>query len=451
MKHSFWRFTGCVTIITLATVPAGGATLVPLATFGGGDGNLAPGDRTYLTADNLQRGLAYNPATGHLLLVNRSGGLSVQILDGTTSDDIGTLDLTDVGGAGTGLFPGNMIGVADDGAIYMGNLTTAAGTNGNFRIYRWANETSMPTVAFDGVPLAGARMGDSLDVFGSGTSTLIAAGYGSNPAVAGNNSFALLSTTDGSNFTGTHIDIATTPPNAGDFRLGITFQDADTVIGRQSSVPANRLARIVDVAGSTGTLVADYATEGNAYIGIDFATVQDKPLIALVNSANSATAVYDITPPFDMVDPNPNIALGNAASTTNPNINGTGQVRFGAITGNTAVVYAINTNNGIQAYQLTLDPPPVDSADFDGDGDVDGADFLTWQVHLGISDGSATPAMGDADDDGNVTAADLDVWKAQFGMVAPPVSAVPEPSAILLVLLAIACLPQWMRVSMPAA
>jgi len=87
-----------------------------------------------------------------------------------------------------------------------------------------------------------------------------------------------------------------------DYRRPLREEIPPPAIARPSSVPANRLARIVDVAGSTGTLVADYAMEGNAYIGIDFATVQDKPLIALVNSANSATAVYDITPPFDMVD-----------------------------------------------------------------------------------------------------------------------------------------------------
>jgi hypothetical protein len=434
MKSSTGLLVICLAAAIVGAPAAQAATLTPLASFGGGDGNLAPGDRAYLTADNLQRGLAYNPATGHLLLVNRSGGLSVQILDGTTGDDIGTLDLTDVSG---GLFPGNMIAIADDGAIYMGNLTTVAGTNGNFKVYRWENEASAPTVAFDDVPLAGARMGDSLDVFGSGSNTRIAAGYGASPVVAGNNSFALLTTTDGSNFSGTHIDIPTIPPNAGDFRLGITFQDADTVIGRQSAAPPNRIARIVDVSGSTGTLVADYATEGNAYIGVDFATVDGKPLIALVNTANSATAVYDITPPFEMVDPNPNIAVANASSTTNPNVNGTGQARFGAISGNTAILYAINTNNGIQAYTLTLTEPAGDTADFDGDGDVDGADFLAWQRGNGAV-GTGTTATGDANGDMNVDAADLAVWQAQFAMPQSPIAAVPEPTGVVLGLLALA-------------
>ena len=54
-----------------------------------GDGSLRPNDIPYLTsASQLQRGLAYNPATGHLLLVDRSTNSSanndVHILDGNT-------------------------------------------------------------------------------------------------------------------------------------------------------------------------------------------------------------------------------------------------------------------------------------------------------------------------------------------------------------------------------
>src|SRR5438309_1171195 len=54
---------------------------------------LGPGDRPYLTTDNTQRGVAYNPVTGHVLLVNRSGGTSVPILDAQTGADLGTLDV----------------------------------------------------------------------------------------------------------------------------------------------------------------------------------------------------------------------------------------------------------------------------------------------------------------------------------------------------------------------
>jgi hypothetical protein len=63
------------------------------------------------------------------------------------------------------------------------------------------------------------------------------------------------------------------------------------------------------------------------------------------------------------------------------------------------------------------------SADFDSDGDVDGADFLTWQ--RGFGKPNATQTEGDADGDANVDADDLAVWAATFGQaeVAPLVAA----------------------------
>jgi hypothetical protein len=56
----------------------------------------------------------------------------------------------------------------------------------------------------------------------------------------------------------------------------------------------------------------------------------------------------------------------------------------------------------------------VTSADFDVDGDIDGADFLAWQRGLG-STGNASVADGDADGDLDVDASDLGHWKIQFG------------------------------------
>jgi hypothetical protein len=68
----------------------------------------------------------------------------------------------------------------------------------------------------------------------------------------------------------------------------------------------------------------------------------------------------------------------------------------------------------------------IASADFNRDGEVDGADFLAWQRGLGKTVG-AKLEEGDADRDGDVDADDLNVWRAQ--QPAPPAAAVPEPSA----------------------
>ncbi len=82
-----------------------------------------------------------------------------------------------------------------------------------------------------------------------------------------------------------------------------------------------------------------------------------------------------------------------------------------------------------QQVDAVLTPVAANSADFNGDGKVDGADFLTLQRGFGST--GAAHADGDANNDGAVNAADLDIFKAQFGG-GSPLQAVPEPAAICL-------------------
>jgi hypothetical protein len=63
--------------------------------------------------------------------------------------------------------------------------------------------------------------------------------------------------------------------------------------------------------------------------------------------------------------------------------------------------------------------PPVARADFDGDGDVDGADFLRWQRGLGTYV-AAKHEGGDADFDGDVLGDDLTIWRSGYGEAAVP-------------------------------
>jgi hypothetical protein len=74
------------------------------------------------------------------------------------------------------------------------------------------------------------------------------------------------------------------------------------------------------------------------------------------------------------------------------------------------------------------------SADFDGDSDVDGVDFLAWQRGFGTT-GTALPGDGDANGDNHVDAVDLGIWQMQFGNSSPLAAAVtsmnPLSSAML--------------------
>jgi hypothetical protein len=78
-----------------------------------------------------------------------------------------------------------------------------------------------------------------------------------------------------------------------------------------------------------------------------------------------------------------------------------------------------------------VERPPALSAEFDGNGLIDGADFLRWQRGLGTYlHGNRN--LGDADDDGNVLADDLAVWQAAFEDRAPGAqNAMAKPQAQL--------------------
>ncbi|HVV00459.1 MAG TPA: hypothetical protein VHH88_03795, partial [Verrucomicrobiae bacterium] len=144
-------------------------TLVPLAGFGtNGDGTIRANDVDWLNdAGQIQRGMAWNPVTGHILLVCRTNAFSptyyrVMILDGATgaviTNEDGSpkqLDLSSlVQGGGNGSFLINMIGVADDGAIYAANLSNSQ-TPAQSVLYRWENEDAPMSFVWLGDPASG--------------------------------------------------------------------------------------------------------------------------------------------------------------------------------------------------------------------------------------------------------------------------------------------------------
>ena len=82
---------------------------------------------------------------------------------------------------------------------------------------------------------------------------------------------------------------------------------------------------------------------------------------------------------------------------------------------------------------------PPQNADFNGDGIIDGGDFLAWQRGFGLTE-QTDRTTGDADGDGAVDAIDLAIWRAQFGTSAPPAqSPIPEPRSLVLLSSAVLC------------
>ena len=96
----------------------------------------------------------------------------------------------------------------------------------------------------------------------------------------------------------------------------------------------------------------------------------------------------------------------------------------------------VNDQNQWIAGQIEFGNFDLLTADFDEDGDIDGSDFLAWQIGFGTASSAALSA-GDADANSLVDSADFSVWQSQFGTTAaasgatPPRSstAIPEPAA----------------------
>jgi len=88
---------------------------------------------------------------------------------------------------------------------------------------------------------------------------------------------------------------------------------------------------------------------------------------------------------------------------------------------------------GFDNVRLTAVAPAGD-ADFDGDNDVDGNDFLIWQRGLGTP--SPTQMQGNANSDTAVDGVDLEIWKTQFGTATAvaAASAIPEPASVMLLI-----------------
>lgn len=82
------------------------------------------------------------------------------------------------------------------------------------------------------------------------------------------------------------------------------------------------------------------------------------------------------------------------------------------------------------------------AGDFDLNGGVDFADFLTLSANFGGP--NVSYAEGDADCDGSVNFADFLQLSASFGKAAVRVAVVPEPSSLLGAYVVMLCLPAWL-------
>jgi hypothetical protein len=102
--------------------------------------------------------------------------------------------------------------------------------------------------------------------------------------------------------------------------------------------------------------------------------------------------------------------------------------------GRAGILYNEDDDNtaGVFRFAAAQETPFVGAinGDFNLDGVVDGSDFLLWQRTFG----STTQLAADGNRSGAIDAGDLALWRSGFSSAspAPPLMAVPEPSALVL-------------------
>lgn len=291
----------------------------------------------YLGTGNTDRGVAINPVTGNILVVSRTtvgNPGEVYVLNGETGEQISILSTgSDPSLISGGTFVQNLIGVADDGVIYVANLTTST-TNPQFRVYRWASETDPePVLAYAGDPSGGdataPRWGDSFGVRGAGTDTQWVAGAGGTATIG-----AVFTTTDGINFSATKISNITAN--------SVSFGPGNTVWTKRTT-QATRLIGF-DLGTGVGTPILSVPTS------IIPATVvpvggNDSNYLAAINITAAGVddaRLYDVSITNDVV-----IVDQEVFPADNANANAAGSVDIEG-----EILAALDTNNGLMVFRI---------------------------------------------------------------------------------------------------
>ena len=335
--------------------------------------SLAPGSRPYLTTGDTQRGIAHDPVRNKLIVVSRSSTNGIHVLDAVTGADENELDIGTIlaNPPAPGTFTFNMCGVADDGAVYVGNLITSGGAD-NFTIYRWADSTtnSLVSQSYLGNP-AVTRLGDTMAVRGSGVNTEILCSFRTGTNIA------LFTTADGSTFTEATILVTNLPADAqanGFAGLGLAFGPGQTFWAKSSAFNLRLVA--FDTNTLTATVVNTYtnlpASEGP--LGAD--NVHGYVATIGINQNPHNLSLWDVA----RGEPDAFQLDRELFATSNVNGNGTGAVAVDPVNRR---IYALDSNNGLIAmsyslYYVNIAPTPEGGiVTWPGTGNLQSAPVVT--------------------------------------------------------------------------
>jgi serine/threonine protein kinase len=307
--------------------------------------SLAPGERPYLTTANSERGIAFNPSTGRLYVVQVSGpgDLVVAILDGATGEDLGRLSVAGVAGGFQAL---RKIRVLDDGTIFAGNITTDAREH-PYRLYRWESETADPVLVWEGDPSNGAagalsRFGDNLAVRrgeAGGVQILLAPDIFF-PRAFQRETHAVALLTSGDEGTVFALTTLSTQPTTR-FGQGVDFGEGSTFWGTRYNQPLREF-------DFNGALLRELT--GSVFPAAVFSVRTDHSRGILAAMRDNILEIYSY-PHLSTTEPNiPN--SWRSFPGRGANQEQTGDIAFGF----DGMVYALNTNKGLIAYRIVAAP-----------------------------------------------------------------------------------------------
>jgi len=322
----------------------------------------------FFNNDNNTRGMGYNPITDHLLVASRTGGTLVHIIDASSGGNVGTLDMTGVTG---GTFPINKVVADDDGVIYVANLTVGGA---GYKVYRWADESAVPTLAFEGDFTN--RTGDAMGIYGSGTETVLYASGASSPEVV------VLRTTDGLTYT------ASTPVTvgAGQANGGISAVEDTSIAINSGWGEIYHIDVVTDTYLDTvgGDLIPSY------YGNVRYLRAPNGAEMLITNTNHQdghrrEMEVYKISDAGIEL-----YASAEIGGLEYGNGNVTGDIWYRLNVDNTVTIFQMASNNGIAAWNMELPPTEAYISDYAldfGEVAINGNASLTIQIgNVGTTD-----------------------------------------------------------------
>ncbi len=313
--------------------------------------SITAGSRGYVSIGTTERGIAINTVSNHVLIVSRATNSgSIVAVNADTGADLNLVLNAPTNIVTGGQFFLNKVGVTSNGVVYAANLTTSSGSS-PLRIYRWANYSDTPVLAYSGAPDSGvtARWGDSFAIRGSGTGTqILVSGSAATNAV-------LFTTTNGTNFTPTLVN----PSSAivgGAWSKGVAFGSGNSFYSKNRSAttatnysfnPGTGVATVnATIAGFDSNLLA---------IGVD----TNHQLMAGVLDDNTTNTSGHILKMYDISVPASPTLLGTYNFPSFGSGTNSGNVNFAAhvdTDGNKFV--SIDTQNGVVASAIVVQTSP---------------------------------------------------------------------------------------------